>query len=240
VDGTFVRQLPVLELASGNYIKSLESLVVSHVADEARMFVQNNMNNDSDFQSLVTYNFGVSPDKLPAINNAIIQKFPSPLIAKTFKSQRDRTIDFVQYSVFTCNARFISEAYKGKTYNIQYSRGNGMHGSDIMADFFVPGSVSAMATSFSDKTWSTFAPQFQSYLTSHARSGDVNKFRAPGTIEWPLSVFGPTISKVLNATNTGFELIEDSKTRADDCDFWRDAYAGMTAAGGEPPGSQPL
>jgi hypothetical protein len=232
VDGDFVRQLPVLELASGNFVKSVESLVVSHVADEARMFVQNNMNNDSDFQTLVTYNFGVSPEKLPAINDAIIKKFPSPSIAQKFKGQRDRTIDFVQFSVFTCHVRFITEAYQGKTYNIQYSRGSGMHGMDILADFFNPGSPSAMAASFSDKTFSTFAGQIQSYLTSHARSGDVNKFRAPGTIEWPLVQGGPTLSKVLNATDNGFELIDDSKTKAEDCDFWKDAYAAMTAAGG--------
>jgi hypothetical protein len=228
-----VRQIPALELATGNHVKNLDSLVLSHVFDEARMFVADNIKNESEFQTLVTYNFGITPEKLPAINNAILKKFPPPSSAQKYKTLRDRTIDFVQFSVFTCNVRFITEAYKGKTYNLQYSRGAGMHGMDILPDFFNPGSGMATALSFADKTYPTFAGQFQSYLTSHARSGDVNKFRAAGTIEWPFTEFGSSLSKVLNANDKGFELIEDSKTKAEDCDFWKDAYAGLTAAGGK-------
>jgi hypothetical protein len=197
------------------------------------MFVPGNVGNESEFQSLITYNFGTTPEKLPSINSAILKKFPSPSAAQKYKSLKDRTIDFVQFSVFTCHVRFIAEAYKGKTYNVQYSRGSGMHGLDVVPVFFNPGSAISTSLARADKTYPTFAGQFQSYLTSHARSGDVNKFRANGTIEWPLAQFGSTLSKVLNANDKGFELIEDTKTKADDCDFWKDAYAGLTAAGGK-------
>jgi carboxylesterase type B len=197
------------------------------------MFVQNNINTESDWQQLQTLNFGVSPDKYPTINEAMIKQFPSPSGAQKYKTQKDRTIDFVQFSVFTCNARFITEAYKGKTYNIQYSRGLGMHGLDVIPTFFNAGTLVATTSSLADPTFATFASQYQSYLTSHARTGDPNKFRAAGTPEWPHVEFGPTLSKVFNATDNGFELIEDTKTKAEDCDFWREAFATLTAAGGE-------
>jgi hypothetical protein len=89
-----------------------------------------------------------------------------------------------------------------------------------------------MASAFADSNFASFAKRYQSYLTSHARTGDVNKYRVDGTIEWPHAEFGPSLSKVLNATDKGFELIEDTLTRAQDCDFWRDAFAALTSAGG--------
>lgn len=198
------------------------------------MFVQNNINNDTDFQQLQTLNFGVSTEKYPAVNEAMMKKFPSPISSPKYKTNRDRTIDLVQFSVFTCNARFITEAYRNKTFNLQYSRGIGWHGMDILSTFNNPGSSTSSLSSFlGDKTFPAFASQYQSYLTSHARSGNVNKFRSEGTINWPHVEFGPTLSKVLNANDKGFELIEDTKTRAEDCDFWRDTFAHLTAAGGK-------
>jgi hypothetical protein len=233
VDGTFVRQLPALELASGNFAKGVESIIVSHVREEAAMFVPNFIGNDTEFQVMQTMNFGVSAENYAAVNEAMKKQFPSPNISPKYKTQRDRTVDVVQFSVFTCNARFITEAYKNKTFNLQYSRGIGWHGMDILPTFFSAGSAISASLATADKTYSTFASQYQSYLTSHARSGNVNKFRLDGTINWPHVEVGPTLSKVLNANDKGFELIDDTKTKAEDCDFWRETFAHLTAAGGK-------
>jgi carboxylesterase type B len=198
------------------------------------MFVIDNVtNNDPDFQSFMTLNFGVTKDKYATLNKAMIDKFPSPSTAQKYKTQKDRVIDFVQFSVFTCNARFITEAYKGKTYNMQYSRHGGMHGTDMLAMFYLPNPSIDGLISLVDPTIATFAKQYQSYLVSHARSGDPNKFRAASSIEWPLVDVGPTLSKVMHAGNMGYGLIGDTLTKAEDCDFWKEALAFLTEAGGE-------
>jgi carboxylesterase type B len=143
---------------------------------------------------------------------------------------KQRIKQLYQFSTFTCHNRWITEGFKGKTFNLQYSRGNGNHGSDIMADFY-----NGWSFSFTDWTWSTFAATFQSYLTSHARAGDPNKFRDKNGIEWPLVTFGPTLTNVLDASDNGFRLVADQKTKAEDCDFWKDALAGMTNSLGRSP-----
>jgi len=234
VDGTFVRQLPVLELASGNYQKEVTSLVISHTSDEAALFVKDNINNQTAFETLVEYNFG----KIDRVNKAIYAKFPPPPESKgKWATQKARTKEFVEKSVFTCNTRFIAEAYKGKSFNLQYARGSGGHGSDILATFYNPGTSGLGLASLlggSDKNLAKVAIGYQSYLASHARTGDVNKLRKKdGTVEWPVVELGSEFGNVLNVTNTGFEIIKDQKNLAVDCDFWRDAYAALTIAGGK-------
>jgi carboxylesterase type B len=214
-----VRQLPALELASGNFQKEVESLIVSHVSDEASMFVQDGTGNDTDFTNLLTYNFG----KNPVVTASALKHFPSPQDSNgKWKTQKQRVHDFVQTTVFTCNVRYVAEAYKGKTYHVQYS---GQHGSDITATFYNPG--------YFNTAFSKFAQQYQSYLTSHARTGDPNKLRMEGTIKWPKVEWGPTLSKVLAAGDNTFKLIEDKATTADDCDWWKDIMAVETSEGGK-------
>jgi hypothetical protein len=169
-----------------------------------------------------------------AVSDAIIKKMPTPAASNgRFKSQRQRIVDFIQFSAFTCNVRFVSEAYKGKTYNAQYSRGDGSHGSDIIPLFYNEGSLLYRTYSLVDPVISTFGPQYHSYYTSHARTGDPNTYRINGTIQWPKAEFRPSISKVLNITDKSYDLIDDTRTTAEDCDFWRDVFAAMTISAGK-------
>jgi carboxylesterase type B len=224
-DGNFVRQLPALEFATGNYDKSVESIVLSHVADEAGMFVKDPGNNETAFQTLLEYNWG----KNTIINEAMMKHYP-PTSAK-WTTQKGRFHEFVQTTVFTCNVRYMTEAYKGKTYNIQYARGAGTHGSDITPTFFTSAGL------FGGQS-AKISAQYQSYLISHARSGNPNTFRLNGTIEWPKVEWAPELGKVLNVTDKGFELITDDKTTAADCDLWKDVMAALTVGGGySPPGA---
>jgi carboxylesterase type B len=225
-DGNFVRQLPALEFASGNFDKSVESIVLSHVSDEAGMFVRDPGNNETAFQGLLEFNFG----KNTLVNEALTKHFPPT--SKKWSTPKQRFHEFVQTTVFTCNVRYMTQAYKGKTYNVQYARGAGTHGSDITSTFFTSGGY------FGGSTTAKLNAQYQSYLISHARSGDPNKFRMNGTIEWPKVEWGPELKQVLNATDKGFELISDDKTTAEDCDLWKDVMAALTVGGGySPPGA---
>ncbi|KAF2401130.1 alpha/beta-hydrolase [Trichodelitschia bisporula] len=229
VDGDLVRQMPPLELASGNVAKGVESIINSHTSDEAKMFTPAKAT-DSTFTAVTEHYFGT----YPPVKAAIAKKYD---VGRFGGDQVARIHDMFQFSTFTCSSRFVSEGFKGKTYNVQYSRGGGMHGSDIAADFYVPKTgLAALFTT--DRTFGDFATNYQSYLISHARSGDPNKFRGNGTIAWPAVTWGPTLKNVLDAGDKGFALIEDPVTKEGDCEFWKDAFAGMTSGlGFAPPGA---
>lgn len=47
-------------------------------------------------------------------------------------------------------------------------------------------------------------------------------------IEWPLVTIEPTLTNVVSATDRGFELIADEKTKEEYCGLWKDVPAGMT------------
>jgi carboxylesterase type B len=185
------------------------------------MFVPSKVE-ENDITAVVKHYFGT----YPFTASAIINRYSSiPDVKARIKA-------LFQFSTFTCHNRFISEGFKGKTYNLQYSRGAGFHGSDIGADFFDKDAAFNLAT-LKDRTFGTFAVTFQSYLISHARTGDPNKLREEGALEWPIVTLGETLTGVLNATDRGFELISDQMTRGKDCDFWKDELARMTNSLGE-------
>lgn len=244
VDGTFVRQHPILELVQNNVAKNIESVIVSHVSDEARMFVQDGIYNDADFYNLTSYDFG-NTSSVTAVKDAISKQLMSPNVTGSpYKTQKERTIGYTQFSTFTCNTRFITEAFKNASYNLQYSRGTGLHGTDIGTAFFNAHPATGLAGLFSgglgmlsggDRTLSTFAPLYQNYLTSFSRTGDPNTFKGKDIITWPKAQYGPEIKDVMNAGDDGFKLITDKENQAKDCDFWRDAFAALTAIGGESP-----
>lgn len=52
-DGSFIRQLPSLEFASGNYFKGLSSVLISHVSDESTVFVDGHIATDDQFNAFV-------------------------------------------------------------------------------------------------------------------------------------------------------------------------------------------
>jgi carboxylesterase type B len=52
-DGTFVRQLPALELASGNYWTDIDALLVSHTSNEGTLFVDGHVATDAEFTAFV-------------------------------------------------------------------------------------------------------------------------------------------------------------------------------------------
>jgi hypothetical protein len=205
----------------GNIAPGIESIINSHVIDEGKMFVPAKVE-EKDITAVISHYFGTSP----ATASAITKRYSSiPDLKARIKS-------LFQFSTFTCHSRFISEGFKGKTYNLQYARGSGLHGSDIGADFYNKDTESFLSK-LGDPTFGSFATTFQTYLLSHARTGDPNKLREEGSIEWPIASWGPVLGNVLNATDRGFELISDQMTKAEDCDLWRDVVAGMTSGLGK-------
>jgi Carboxylesterase family len=158
--------------------------------------------------------------------DAIRKEYP----LSKFPSEKERFRIFYNYGTFVCGTRYIADAYKGKVYNMVFSQGGGTHGADIGTTFYSPNFLMDLLRPGFGK----LASNYQSYLISHARSGDPNKFRsASGTIEWPKVTYGPVYSNVLNVTDNGFTLIKDEGNTEADCGFWRKTLQGLTKAEGE-------
>jgi carboxylesterase type B len=233
-DGDWVRQLPALELATGNFAKGVESLIVSHVANEAGMFVHDQVKNDTAFKAFVDWNYSHNDP----VTAAVLEQFPSPNSNAKYSNQNARMTDYIQYSTFTCNTRWLSEAYKGKTWNVQYSFDGGSHGSDITADFYDRKvGFSAKIEDLRTPGVAVVSTIYQAYLLSHALTGDPNKMKYKSAIEWPKVTLGPHLGNVLNVDKQ-FQLISDQKNKKEDCDVWLDIFATVTNGKGlAPPGA---
>lgn len=160
---------------------------------------------------------------------------------RKYSSERDRLIDAIQDSSFQCNVRYLSDAYKGKNWNIRYSATTGLHGVDLVPTFYnLNIDVSIFGTKISlplAPGFGSFAQAYQSYLVSHARTGNPNTFRKtinlPPAISWPQpGNTGDALTNVLDATDLGFKYITDDLTRKSRCGFWEDVAAAVTSLGG--------
>jgi carboxylesterase type B len=221
-DGTLLRQVPALEFASGNFWKGIESVISSHVKDEAEIFFDQSVLTDAEFDNWIQR---VYPKAVLDAGWAaeIDRQYPSPnATGSRFKTEQDRMKTFLQDTVFTCNARYLSTAYWGRSWNIQYSAMGGLHGTDVAPTYY---------------TGVPPIPQFaayQSYVTSYATTGDPNTNRIQNTtIEWPRVNIG--LEKpypVLNVTDTGFALIYDSIIKKSTCDWFLNFQKDATALQG--------
>ncbi|KAI9839327.1 MAG: hypothetical protein M1838_004391 [Thelocarpon superellum] len=239
-DGKFIRQCPTLELATGNYWKGLESIVISHVSDEAEIFVDGHITNSQQFDEYINDAFPnyTAPSGLNAI---IEQRYP----ASRYASTDDRTKALVRDVSFTCNTRYLANAYSGRAWNMQYSVGlldQALHASDLLPLFY--DIYLTNPTDFGSQVAYPLVPGFgplaaayQSYLTSHAIYGDPNAARGGwgdvATIDWPeATTSSDQLGNVLNVGNLGFSLINDDQNTNQTCRFWLEAFAAASSLGG--------
>ena len=267
-DGKWVRQLPSLEPASGmqpsflpisrislispnclhltnllylgNSWKGLDSLILFHISDEADMFVPPNILTDADFSSIINYQFPPYA-QVAGVTAAIETRYPPVwLPASKYLTEFDRAKHYIGDSTFYCNVRFLSDAYDGKTYNMQYSVTPGLHANDLFPTFY---NLNININIFGHEIpfplipgFGNYAQAYQSYLTSHARTGDPNTFRKnlgiPTAISWPkVSTEDEDFTGVLNAGNLGFSIIRDTETSRSRCGFWRGVAENVTKLG---------
>lgn len=234
-DGTFVRQFPALEFMSGNYWKGIDSVIVSHVSKEADIFTPN-IKDEADFDrwtgSLLP---GFSP------SSALVRAIYPPTTPL-----RDRVNYVVRDSSFICNILPLTEAYAGKAWNLQYSRGLGLHGLDLAANFYSPGLSDALG--FGDALFGEFSYSFQSYLTSYVLTGDPNTLAKKSgqvpTVNWPRTTVTPGaryFANTLDAGARGFVVGEDTGLDNQICAKWFELEKLYTNEFGEfLPSSQPL
>ena len=242
-DGKLIRQLAVLEYASGNYYKGVDSLILSHVSDEAFYFVPTDVTTDAHFSAFVS-EFFPTYAKSAGVNAVIEARYPPATSAKSnYSTEFDRTKALLAESSFQCNIRYLTDAYDGKNYNIRYAVTPGLHGADLLPTFYdlnldlkALGQTAPFALI---PGFGSFAQAYQSYLVSHARSGDPNKYakvlNVPPAIHWPKpgNSSADVITDVLNAGDLGFSVVSDGQTKESVCGFWREVAATLTNLGGE-------
>ena len=251
-DGKLIRQLAVLEYASGNFYKGIDSLILSHVSDEAFIFVPLDVTTDTQFSTFIS-DFFPSYAQSAGVNAIIEARYPPVMSGKSnYSTEFDRTKALLAESSFQCNIRYLSDAYNGKNYNLQYSVTPGFHATDLLPTFY---DANLDLTALGEKWpfpiipgFGSFAQAYQSYLVSHARSGDPNEYakllNLPPAIKWPKagSSTADVLTNVLNAGDLGFSVISDKTTTESVCGFWRDVAATFTNLGGEllPRGSKDI
>lgn len=217
----------------GNYWQELESLIISHTADESELFVDGHIQTDEQFNEFID---SVFPEyaKEAGINAAIESFFPPVATNDTYNTVTERTKAFVRDSCFTCWSRYLTDAYAGNTWNMQYSVTPGWHGTDLLPLFY------QIYVSFGDDVpypllpgFGTLAATYQSYLTSHARSGDPNTYSTNVTIDWPHPTTGDeNLGSVLDVGDGGFSLTTDEQLPKSECDFIFEMAAAVTNVGG--------
>ncbi|MCJ1248753.1 hypothetical protein MMC30_005972 [Trapelia coarctata] len=243
-DGKFIRQLPALEFASGNYYKGISSVLISHVSDESTVFVDGHIATDDEFNAFVK-------ELMPAycessgLNTLLEAFYPGTSTPGTpYPTESDRVRAFVRDSSFTCNTRYLATAYPS-SYMLQYAVTPGWHATDLIPTFWstsLAGNALGAAITLLNPLFSVFAHAYQSYLTSFARAGDPNAHRDwLSSVEWPVVDLstGEEMANVLQAGDLGFSVLGgDTQNKKTACDFWVEWEAAATILGGyAPPGS---
>ena len=222
----------------GNFFPNV-TLIVSHVSDEASLFVPISMKDDEDFTSTVESVYSLYT-KRGGVTSSIIARYGKRNYTTTF----GRAKAFLGDSSFYCNTRYLTDAYKGKTWNIKYSVLPGFHGTDLLPTFY---NLNLDLDDFGSSVpfplvpgFGGFSQGYQSYLVSHARTGDPNTYRKrlniPHTVAWPKpDSSGDRIKDVLQVDNLGFSIITDGQIRRETCDFWQEIMEALTREGGYQP-----
>lgn len=247
-DGSLIRQTPSLEFASGNYWKNLQSIMVTHTSDEATIFVDGSVKTDSQATSYLAALFPQYAVKA-GLSQILANRYPGIDTPNSpFSTENQRINAITRDSSFTCNVRFLAQAYPGKAYLGRYSITPGWHATDLIPLFWTNNfqdSPLGAALALAFPLITTFSEAFQSYFTSFVRSGNPNTYRKiwslPLTINWPLAAGASSaqnMQNVVDITDLGFWNTEDDQIQLDTCRFWQQWESALTIAGGySPPGA---
>ncbi|KAL9109252.1 MAG: hypothetical protein Q9227_006007 [Pyrenula ochraceoflavens] len=268
-DGDYIRQAPQLEYASGNFYNGIEGAIITHTSDESTLFVNGDIKTDSDFATFLTKIFPnytltdglqtIIQLQYPNVTDHSATNLSVPNPQGPFADEGDRVRAFIRDSssksltllpLVTCNVRIATQAYSGKSYNLQYSLLPGWHGTDILPAFLTFDALDSALSSIllaALPLFGSFSQVYKSYLTSFARSGDPNTYarfaNLPPAVQWPLAdASGEQVQGVVDAGSNGvsYTLLTggDEMDKFSTCDFWLQWIAAATEDGGyAPPGA---
>jgi len=224
VDNTYIRDLPGMELANGNYWKGVD-LVIGHNSHEGYIFAQTTYMDNANFNTLINYNYPNASGVM--INQIETQLYPAPGLFKKYLTNYFRTSDLIGQWVISCNVRFLAKAYAGSVWTYVFAIPPGIHALDTIFTFWRSGldiGHLQIDINIDFLTEKNLATGFQSYLTSFVQTGDPNTMREiggfPSTQYFPQTVVGDTLTS-LNMDLLGFSVRNDQYTDSMRCDFWQ-------------------
>ena len=223
----------MLIFIQGQFV-NCSSLIVSHVWNEAGIFIPKSIDTPTAFTNFLTSVF--PGDKMQKIRFFIEARYPSA----GFKDQQARVRKVMQDSTFVCNSRQVYDAYKGKTYAMSYQIPPGWHGSDLLPACYHQGlsvkdlfktylaDVDDSLIEILERVINYIASRYQKYFGGHAMSGDPN-MNAPFNSEtWQIAnddegtINNTLIATLLTLDRTPFfDVRSDPEMSADNCDFWK-------------------
>lgn len=234
VDGTWSRQFPSVDLMQKNVVQGIESVIISHTSAESTIFVDGHITNDTQFDDFITTLFGDLATKTNLTER--LNKIYPPVgngLGK-YKNETARVRDFVRDSAFSCNSRYLSQAFPvPKQWYMVYGESGGLHGSDLLALFLRTNMKANGQTIPLTPGIGALSRTYQSYMVSHAITGDPNlqsiKEWSATTVPATLWQKGPRqkgrdIENVLLVENGMFMMGVDVHVPKQNCDFFQDFY----------------
>ncbi|KAF5873404.1 putative carboxylesterase family protein [Botrytis fragariae] len=244
VDGDLVPDLPANLFKQGKHV-STESLMISHVYDEARLFADKNIKTAAQFTEFVTLAF--PGDELAEVRQNIEDKYPSSAYND---NQQRRLMVVLRDSTFVCNNYQIYQAYKknSKVYATRYEIPPAQHGSDLLAIIWdkkvdVAGLIKRIIPWLPDRSsevlesiWVSLASRYQQYFAAHALTGDPNYLNQGKGLAWEATTDDDKeLTNALkvglqysNPKHTFYSLGSDGQVAAASCDFWNDLAEKIT------------
>ncbi|EEU44553.1 uncharacterized protein NECHADRAFT_85213 [Fusarium vanettenii 77-13-4] len=240
VDDVWVKTLPTISFANGDFWKEIRSTIISHTMNEAASFALSRINSKEAFDHfLASFLPGA---KLESQRQQIAEQYNC---TKLFDGNYTLCITTtIRDAAFTCNTRDLYSAYPSKSHMIQYgfpSPELANHASDLLPLFansydevvqmLAPslGELKAIAYAWLlvDTNLST---AYQTYFASFAASGDPNGLSLPLVAgqqppEWPIADGSDDkLAKVLTVqapiNQEALVLASDEQNGRERCDFW--------------------
>ena len=220
-------------------------MIISHVADEATLFVDKEIKDEKTFDQFLRK---LMPQQhLELVRDAIKAQYPLPSYGN---DQIKRTAAVIRDSSFTCNTRYLynSQNFTNTiTYMMQYNYldywGAAQHATDILPTFWnsdwdlvdflkqqiPPGYFTGLEANWVGGCIADLAPPFQSYFMSHAVAGNPNTFAKKENPVWsPAEDDGNEIQNTLDVKHVGIfghlfnNLSTDAINSRTACDFWNE------------------
>ncbi|KAF3392075.1 Secreted lipase [Talaromyces pinophilus] len=214
-DGKYIQSPALFEYARENTWKNVESVIVSHVIDEASLGLPDPIP-EGQLEAFISSNL---PPNATEQTKRIANLFKSLYANSTEKEMLSALYNDILY---TCNLRAVLKAYPSPAWAFQFSflDGviNGKHASDMPATWYNPKLQGSIEPLFG---------QFQRYITNHARTGNPN---TPHSKKHQLK-YWPEVTgleeempgNVFNMSNWGFEVIRDGQMLKSVCEAWTEA-----------------
>ncbi|KAH6949434.1 Alpha/Beta hydrolase protein [Fusarium avenaceum] len=234
VDDTWIKTVPTLAFAKGNFWSGIKSAIVSHCVNDAERFTPPSVVNNTTF-------YGFLDKFLPGQELTSVRA----KIAKQYNCTADFKGDYnlclrqvIRDASFTCNTRDLLDAYPKQAYAMNYGFPNdslAYHASDLIplfADAGMRGEIAAMirtilrcsvpeAFKWANKLRDTIRKPYLGYFASFAVYGNTDS-DGKGDTEWPVvDGSGELFSQVMKPSQNGWDLVQDEQNSKKACDFWR-------------------